>query len=1167
MKRFIHIFVFSLICLVGNAQTLSPAYAAGIQAFNNKEYNVALACFERGIHEYENKTKDSVYVEHLHYKYLCQAWLERWDDSKQTMKKAVDEYDKLGHTNDMLGCILARDLAEILYNGDKAEKQQFFTLMKRYVNGLEKGVLTPSHGRWIPFYVAGRFANSVFWEHEGEFPERKMEDENTMFKKRCLYYAYKGACESLQSGNIKQDQWESVSLDYAKYSCQAETECVDIIKKVIESRRKRLRPNEFYLYAETFIALSYFLLDSEFLKVVKYEKFVSYGKQYGKQLEVYFDYILAQHYNDIEHYRTALKGFEETCYEGNEINMYYCAQELADLYEESRQYSSAAYYYEKALSLMNRHWKEWGKSSKYAKCHKHAANNGKLELYYDLCQVYKEAKMYSRIVDLSEKVLSDPELEFDNNLKRYVYAHISEAKELMGDYSGHRETKSEIDKNDNSDSSSNAISLEYVDKLLEKGDTIKAAETIQTMIDSNIYVYEPYIDVVFKAGNKKYAIAFLENYLYGPERQDETLYERFSDAGEPIIQCMLLLASYYMYYGNDKCINTLNNAWALCRNEETSADINLQRSLNGAGYDGVGYEVEIMCAMGSYYLQHSEYEKGYEWYQMAFDRTAEFFNDYAAKWSEASILEQWDNRNWIFYEIEGLSKYVKDYPALASLIPKASTAIKGFSMYLEKDIKDCYSHYHIQAEPLLRRTNNNQKKIESLFYNPTANEIHISELEADNDALKVKMKEIVGTKNISILKSFDFDPSALANTLSPSEIFVDFFKVFSYEADSIVLQNEDYKIIRRKPVCNLYCSVLRKGWNYPKIVFLRDDYNIYVDNTSNRLCDYLEQNTPNQINTIYTSQSLSDRIWNEIIDIANIKEGETINFIPTGIYSELAIESLPCRLGGTMQDHYDIHRFSSIREIKHEPLLCDKNDDCLLVGGLDYGSGLYGELRSSVDNIVRGAVGLPELQGTLQEINHIAKLIRNHKVLKGKYGTEDSFLRLDGQSPRLMHIATHGLSKEYAKEEEKEYLFGKRYGRYIGNEEERMYLTGLFLSPSEKGLPTEGILTSKEISMMDLSNTKLVVLSACSTGRGTITDNGVFGLQRGLKMAGVGAVILTFWDVPDETTTSLMSRFWDFWSTGKYSLNQSLNKAKQEMRAKHPYEPYLWNAFVILDGI
>ena len=348
---------------------------------------------------------------------------------------------------------------------------------------------------------------------------------------------------------------------------------------------------------------------------------------------------------------------------------------------------------------------------------------------------------------------------------------------------------------------------------------------------------------------------------------------------------------------------------------------------------------------------------------------------------------------------------------------------------------------------------------------------------------------------------------------------------------------------------------------------MKDDYNIYVDKTTDRLCDYLEQNTSNQINTIYTSQSLSDRIWKDIIDIANIKEGETINFIPTGIYSELAIEFLPCRLGDTMQDHYDIHRFSSIREIKHDPLFCDKNDDCLLVGGLDYGSGLYGELRSSVDSIVRGAVGLPELQGTLQEINHIAKLIRNHKILKGKYGTEDSFLTLDGRSPRLIHIATHGLSKEYAKEEEKEYLFGKRYGRYIGNEEERMYLTGLFMSPSNKGLPTEGILTSKEISMMDLSNTKLVVLSACSTGRGAVTDNGVFGLQRGLKMAGVGAVILTFWDVPDETTMSLMNRFWDLWSTGKYSLNQSLNKAKQELRTKYPNEPYLWNAFVILDGI
>ena len=425
----------------------------------------------------------------------------------------------------------------------------------------------------------------------------------------------------------------------------------------------------------------------------------------------------------------------------------------------------------------------------------------------------------------------------------------------------------------------------------------------------------------------------------------------------------------------------------------------------------------------------------------------------------------------------------------------------------------------------------------------------------------------MSTSKNEILKIFSFDPTSFAKNLTSSEIVLDFFKVYTHTADSVVEEIDNYKIERRKPVSDLYCSILRREWKFPQIVLLQDDYNIYIDNTQNRLCDYLEQNKPSQINAIYTSQSLSDRIWDEIIKTGNIKEGETVNFIPTGILSELAIESLPCKLGDTMQDHYNIHRFSSYREIKHEPLLCAKSDDCLLVGGLNYGSGNYGSLRSSMNSVMRGATGIPDLPGTLNEISHISKLIGSHKVLKGKKGTENNFLSFDGKSPKLMHIATHGFSKGYAEEEEKRFLYGNRQGRYISYESRPMYMTGLYMAPSNDGLPTEGILTSQEISSMDLSNTKLAVLSACSTGRGEVTDNGVYGLQRGLKMAGVGALVMTFWDVPDETTTTLMNRFWDFWSTGNYSINQSLNKAKQELRAKYPHEPYLWNAFVILDGI
>ncbi|BDA71624.1 hypothetical protein CAL7716_057900 [Calothrix sp. PCC 7716] len=79
-------------------------------------------------------------------------------------------------------------------------------------------------------------------------------------------------------------------------------------------------------------------------------------------------------------------------------------------------------------------------------------------------------------------------------------------------------------------------------------------------------------------------------------------------------------------------------------------------------------------------------------------------------------------------------------------------------------------------------------------------------------------------------------------------------------------------------------------------------------------------------------------------------------------------------------------------------------------------------------------------------------------------------------------------------------------------------------------------MTAGEILDLKL-NAELVVLSACDTGRGRITGDGVIGLSRALISAGVPSVLVSLWSVPDAPTSLLMTEFYK-------NLQKNLDKAQ-----------------------
>ena len=89
----------------------------------------------------------------------------------------------------------------------------------------------------------------------------------------------------------------------------------------------------------------------------------------------------------------------------------------------------------------------------------------------------------------------------------------------------------------------------------------------------------------------------------------------------------------------------------------------------------------------------------------------------------------------------------------------------------------------------------------------------------------------------------------------------------------------------------------------------------------------------------------------------------------------------------------------------------------------------------------------------------------------------------------------------------------------------------------------DGLLTSAEILEMDLQ-ANLAILSACDTGRGRITGDGVVGLSRALITAGVPSVMVSLWAVNDDSTSILMQRFYEFLVTGELTKAEALRQAQ-----------------------
>lgn len=377
-----------------------------------------------------------------------------------------------------------------------------------------------------------------------------------------------------------------------------------------------------------------------------------------------------------------------------------------------------------------------------------------------------------------------------------------------------------------------------------------------------------------------------------------------------------------------------------------------------------------------------------------------------------------------------------------------------------------------------------------------------------------------------------------------------------------------------------FALILRKNWDAPKCVILGNEAEL--DSMS--------------------YPKLQQAVWQAIIDSAQIKEGENIYFAPDGIFYNMPIEYLPTDDGRNMSDKYNMFRVSSTRELCYRDTT-NTYSTAVLYGGLKYDAtpqnliaqnsstrGWEESIHESVLSQWRSddRAKYNYLPYTLKEVDSISQTIGNAiqvTTYTDEYGSEESFKSLSGNSPSILHIATHGyyITPTQAEIMSKENMY--RYGLTAMDErlsviDYSMERTGLLMAGAQLKLrgdsvpqtAEDGILSAKEISHLDLSNTDLVVLSACQTALGDITNDGVAGLQRGFKIAGVKSVLMSLWKVDDAATYLLMKQFYKSLLAGK-NKQQALKDAQNYLRSytvgnEHPYNDiHYWGAFVLLDAI
>jgi CHAT domain-containing protein len=460
-----------------------------------------------------------------------------------------------------------------------------------------------------------------------------------------------------------------------------------------------------------------------------------------------------------------------------------------------------------------------------------------------------------------------------------------------------------------------------------------------------------------------------------------------------------------------------------------------------------------------------------------------------------------------------------------------------------------------------------------------------------------KMKlDFFGQTNLDIqhLKNTN-DPDA-AQLKNLENRFNDFpSELLREEINQVKTKIINYRMSNYKQLCEVqFNEVLRSIKKNELVIDLISYYNRYDSAVSYALNSSNNGITFSGIDINFKRESdLKNRkdvnsyffnyIYENIPQITSSTENslDTFYIIPSGKSNFINFSALSLSLENKLGREITVHVINSLADIpkikKEEE---KKIDDFILIGDIDFDKTANNSSKN-LKNQTRGIQlttsikdsGIPfwgYLPGTKQEIESIERIALDNNIntliLREKEVTQsklNNFL-LDRNKNNVIHIATHGYFFPDNSEAKTDNLFASHQNPLLRS--------GLILSGANDnwnnkslvGSHNDGILTAEEISFLDLSGVELVVLSACDTGLGDVSNlEGINGLQRAFKLAGAKKLIMSLWKVPDKETAEFFKHFYKFLLEDERSINESFRYTQKIMNEK--YEPYYWASFVLLE--